>query len=139
MSDPGSIVGVVSLLLQSLQGLYQYYVDYRNQSEDFRIILTQIQRARAIIVILDTPIRYLLREGEPLSTEVQSCIASCNEAQRRLAVHLKRLTESCGRKGTIPLGKRLLYPFRKSTLVDLQKQLARLFNNLQILMHALHL
>lgn len=139
MSDPGSIVGAISLLLQLLQGLHEYYAGYRSQSEDIQTILTQIQRAKAIIVVLDTPIRYLLREGELLSTEIQNCVASCSEAQRNLETHLIRLTGSCGKKGTIPLGKKLLYPLRKSTLIDLQKQLARLFTHLQLLMHALHL
>ena len=132
-------MGAISLLLQIVQGLKKYYLDYRDFTKHVGNIFTHIERAEAILSVLKIPIEHVWRDNEELPTEVQKCVHSCEEACGKLGNQLRLFKKCHGQQNTVLTKARMLYPFRKSTLEDLQKQLNRLFNDLQLLVNALNL
>ena len=139
MSDPGSIVGAVSLLLQSLQEMKKYYSNYRNFNEDIVNITVRIQHLEVILSVIEKHIQSLWRDDDETCNEVKECIVACDDARKKLELHLQKCDGSLRKGNSAILSTRLLYPFRRATLEDLQKQLDRLLNNLQTVMHAFDL
>lgn len=68
----------------------------------------------------------------------------CENAVERLDTFLERCGEKehhpdTLKKRTVLVKKRFLYPFRRDTLEDLQKQLSRLLENVQTIIQVLGL
>ncbi|KAF2788778.1 hypothetical protein K505DRAFT_366174 [Melanomma pulvis-pyrius CBS 109.77] len=143
MVDPGTAVGVISLGLQVLQGLSNYYSQFASFSVEITTVVERIQSLCAIIDALDGAVQKLQRD-EPISAAVRQCIDACKAGLRDLEVYQKK----CGEITLVPttiedkiqlVKKRLLFPFRKGTLEDLQKILDRLQSNLDTIILALQL
>lgn len=143
MVDPGTAVGVISLGLQVLQSLATYYSQFASFSAEITAVVERIQSLCVIIDSLDGAVQRLQRD-EPISAAVRQCIDACKAGIWDLEVYQKK----CGEITLIPttiedkirlVRKRLLFPFRKGTLEDLQKILDRLQSNVDTIVHALHL
>ena len=144
MSDPGSLVGAVSLTLQVLQGLKWYYSHFRSYHNDIEAILSHAERIESMLCILRKPVEKLWRDDDELSAEVRDCIRVCEEARTRLIEHQEKISIPEYRqevliKKLVLVKKRFAYPFRKDTLEDLQKQLDRMLKSLQVVLQVLHL
>ncbi|KAJ4295096.1 hypothetical protein N0V90_007105 [Kalmusia sp. IMI 367209] len=144
MSDPGSLVGAVSLTLQMLQGLKWYYSHFRSYHDDIEAVLSRAERIESILSVLQKPVEKFGRDDYELFAEVKNCIRVCEEARVRLKEHQEKISTPEYRqdvliKKLVLVKKRFAYPFRKETLEDLQKQLDRMLESLQVVLHALHL
>jgi len=144
MTDAGGIVGTISLALQVMQGLKWYYSQFTAYGDDIASVVTRIGLIEDNLGLLDTVVQRLKRDDDAITAAVQTSIAACGDAMHRL----KTYQEKCGdpefsadtaKKKALLFKKRVLYPLRKDTMKDIEKQLDRLVENLQIIMQALQL
>lgn len=143
MVDPGTAVGIISLGLQVLQGLAQYYTQFASFSAEITAVVRRIESLCVIIKALEGPVRRLERD-EPISAAVRQCIEACKTGIRDLDTYQKQ----CGNNTFVPTAvadrmrlvkMRGLFPFRKSTLDGVGKTLERLQLNLMTINQALQL
>ena len=147
MADPfsitGTTVGIISLGIQVCRGLVQYYSRFRTYHEDIDVVIQRLEGIRGILVALD-----LIKEKVGLDNDEPS-------AQLRLALQAYRNSvqklECMVRKGgeiKVPktledrlrlAGKRILWPFKRGTLSDMQKTLDRLQKDLHLAFQILHM
>jgi hypothetical protein len=144
MTDPGGIVGTISLALQVMQGLKWYYSQFTAYGDDIIAVVTRVGLTEDNLGLLETAVQRLKRDDDAITAAVRTSIAVCGDAVHRL----KTYQEKCGdpefsadtaKKKAVLFKKRVLYPLRKDTLDDIQKQLNRLVENLQIIVQALQL
>ncbi|KAF1960005.1 hypothetical protein CC80DRAFT_590342 [Byssothecium circinans] len=144
MCDPGSIVGAVSLTLQIVQRLKTYYNEFRSFHSDIDAVVTQSERIVSILNALEKPVQGLWRGRDELCQEVRASIRACDEARLKVKAHQQKCSE-CDlqpenlRKKLVLVKTRCLYPFRKDTLGDLQRQLDRMLENLQTIIQVLQI
>jgi hypothetical protein len=143
MSELGTVISVISLGLQGLNGLTTYYSQFKSFSTEISALVGRIESLHVILSALDVPVRKLKHDGL-ISAAVQQCIDDCQTGINDLEAYRKK----CGDVTLLPtkkedrmqlIAKKLLFPFRKSTLEDLGKILDRLQLNLDTTTHALQL
>jgi hypothetical protein len=143
MVDPGTAVGVISLGLQVLQGLTQFYTRFASYSADITAVVRRIESLCLILEALERPVRKLERD-EPISAAVRQCIESFKAGLRELTTYQRK----CGDISLVPTATedkirlvrmRVLFPFRKATLDEVGKVVDRLQLNVDTIMQALQL
>jgi outer membrane murein-binding lipoprotein Lpp len=144
MTDPGSIVGTVSLTLQVLQGLKTYYTQFAAYHNEITAVVKRIEQVQDNVQLLENVVARLGRNEDALAAAVQANIATCRDAVSRLQMYQKKCGEpdhqvdSIKRRAVL-IKRRAVFPFRKDTLEDIQRLLDRLLENLQVIMQALQL
>ncbi|KAL4886177.1 hypothetical protein BJY04DRAFT_178579 [Aspergillus karnatakaensis] len=138
-------VGVIALGLSICQGLLAYYDPFKTFNEQISDIESRIRALEGILDVL----RRVLDEGlaqfgpstAQSTTVALSTICSCRDGLNRLQAILQRCTQTNGSKISTRLNRqvnRLLYPFRRETLMALMELLdwlqATLNISLQMLM-----
>ncbi|KAL9593261.1 MAG: hypothetical protein Q9179_005989 [Wetmoreana sp. 5 TL-2023] len=147
MADPfsiaGSAVGVISLGLTVTQGLVSFYAAYKDQDSDISCTLRELSGLESIFSSLrDTLSTRRFESGEQdIIQKIESSIDDCQELIEELQEALHRLTEDAsGAKATVKkIGRRITYPFRKSTLQKLREDIAAIEDNLQLASQCLSL
>jgi hypothetical protein len=143
MVDPGTAVGVISLGLQVLQSLTQFYTRFASYGADIRAVVQRIESLCLILEALERPVRILERD-EPISAVVRQCIESFKAGIRELTTYQRK----CGDISLIPTAiedkirlvrTRVLFPFRKETLDEVGRIVDRLQLNVHTIMQALQL
>ncbi|KAL2837119.1 hypothetical protein BJY01DRAFT_251635 [Aspergillus pseudoustus] len=140
MADPfsitGSAVGVISLGLTVCQGLLAYYGPFKSFHEEINEATSRIQSLSSLLttlqdVISNSPTFHAHPPTEPIQAAIQS-IGSCNHGLQKLEKMLDkcRTSSQTGKQSrtTNPLN-RLLYPFRRETLVKLMDTVTWLQDN----------
>lgn len=144
MADAGSIVGAISLALQVLQSLNWYYSSFIQFHDDVAAVVKQAGLLENNLNLLSTTIQKLDHKDDGITASVQKNISACEDAIRRLKQHV----ENCGstdcspdtlRRKLVLVKRRMVYPFKKDTLEDIQRHLERLSVHLQVIMQALQL
>jgi len=144
MTDPGSVVGTISLALQVLKGLKWYYSQFRSYHDDIEAIATRTESIEQILLVIQQPISKLWRDDDELSIEVQKCVAACRQATVRLQEYQHKCEQpdhvpNMIKKRLVLVKQRAFYPFRKDTLQDMQSILEKLLSNLTIVIQCLDL
>ena len=143
MGDAGAVVGVVSLALQVLQGLSQYYSQFKAFDDTIAQTTHRVERLRGILVAVDGPVRKLEVDNSPISEQVRLAITSCEVGLGKLQEIVEKCSKTqIGGKFLSPLQavkNRVLFPFRKSTLDDLGTYLGGVQANLDTILQALQL
>ncbi|KAL4960356.1 uncharacterized protein BDV14DRAFT_182803 [Aspergillus stella-maris] len=149
MTDPisisGGVVGVVSLGVTVCQGLIAYYgpwKSYDDEINDFTTRLEGLQRTLVVIRSFISPEHDLGLPSASYRELVVLQLVSCEEACRRLSSILER----CKSTETTPFVRkhdwlrlrRILYPFRKETLVTLAESTSGLQENLNLSLQLLN-
>ncbi|KAL3455653.1 hypothetical protein BJX64DRAFT_271949 [Aspergillus heterothallicus] len=130
MADPfsitGSAVGVISLGLTICQGLLAYYGPYKSFHEEINEATSRVQSLDSILTNLHNVISTAPSfNANPPSRSVQAAIQSIQSCKSGLQ-SLETMLRKC--RITRPVGKqsrpanqlnRLLYPFKRETLVKL--------------------
>ena len=146
MADPfsitGTAVGITSLGLQVCQGLVQYYTQFKCFHHDVSAAIERAQRLAGILNILQDYLRKSV-EDEASAIEAWKSILACDEGLKRLQHLVKKyedlkLPENLEDKLKLAQ-ERLLYPFKKDSLDELNNKLDRLQANLQVALQALQL
>lgn len=106
--------------------------------------MRRIEHTQVILRILERPVDELYRADDPLSEEVWACIAECVRGVKKLERYQKKFGEAEFAPNTllnkaILVKRRIVYPFKKKTLVDVQRIVDSLLDNLQIVLQALQL
>ncbi|KAN0073208.1 hypothetical protein V8E54_008428 [Elaphomyces granulatus] len=139
--DLGTAVGVVSFGIQICGTLINFYQSYRHAGKDIEEICTQITDLQNTLRVLQDTL-----EKHPFSPDaiqvvkdnIQSC-EGCNQ-------HLRKELEIFGnlsspptglRQQFISRGKRLLYPFKESTLAKLRGAITEMRDNVFFAIQAL--
>lgn len=141
MSDPlsvaGSAVGIVSLGITVIQGLFDYYTAFRDYETD----LTHTRkRLSQLLETLKTVQQQLTSRKRPvdeqaLTVQVEESIKNCLEIIRELETEFKKFDRvaSQGVAASIrAVGRRIAYPLRQSTLQKLDEDIEELFSFLHI-------
>lgn len=140
MGDPisiaGTAVGITSLGIQVCQELVKFYSDYRNYRKDIDSIVRKAEGLDGILRVLGNVKSNIKIENDEASKLLQGAFQACDDALRKLK---QRVTE-CNMtsipgsmKDRVLLAKsKLLWPFKKNTVIDMQKTLDGLQENLSL-------
>ncbi|KAF2117923.1 hypothetical protein BDV96DRAFT_685560 [Lophiotrema nucula] len=140
MGDPfsvaGTAVGITSLGIQICQGLVQYYSQFRSYHDDIESAIQRLEGLEGILKALESVKSKVEMDNHEPSEQLQLAMRACEACLKKLELQLKK----CGETkipGTLKdranmARKRLLWPFKRDTLKDLQGTLDRLQHNLQL-------
>ena len=143
MVDPGTAVGIVSLGLQVLQGLVNFYSQFASFSTEITAVVQRIESLRMTLDALDSPVRKIERD-DPISVAVRRCIDTCKSGIQDLEMYRRNCGDDELEASTLEdklrhVKKRLTFPFRKGTLEGIGKILDRFQSNLDTVILALQL
>ncbi|KAL2860023.1 hypothetical protein BJX68DRAFT_260995 [Aspergillus pseudodeflectus] len=153
MSDPfsvtGSAVGVASLGLTICQGFLLYYGPYKSFHDDVDEVVSRIQSLDGLLTLLQKVVTESdAADTSPVTQSVdlatQRNIESCRQGLKRLQKMLDKCHRTCppGREKASRLRTqvdRLLYPFRRETLMNLMDTVSWLQANVDTTLQVLHL
>jgi hypothetical protein len=153
MSDPfsvtGSAVGVASLGLTICQGFLLYYGPYKSFHDDVDEVVSRIQSLNGLLTLLQRVVTESdATDASPVTKSVdlatQKNIESCRQGLNRLQKMLDKCHKTCppGRETASRLRTqfdRLLYPFRRETLMNLMDTASWLQANVDSTLQVLHL
>ena len=143
VATAGSIVGLISLSIQSCQGLTSYYSAWKSYDEQIGQTYRNLDELRITCENLKSELQRIIQHQEPAVRQVVRLIASCQDGINSLGHAL----DQC-RSSTVPhtLGARIdayraraLYPFRKETLQTLKGTVHDIQSNLSSALQTLQL
>jgi hypothetical protein len=137
----GSAVGVISLGIQVCQGLMQYYGSWKDGRENIVTMCKSVGSLAETLKVLRKNVDGKSLAGDA-TKNVQSSMAACLGGIKELEDELARVQEVKGsnlRSKIHEQGRRLLYPFRESTLVKLKEIVSDIRDNLSLAVETLHL
>jgi hypothetical protein len=132
MADPLSVAGlaagVVSLGIQVSQGITAYIDALQCRDDDIASVKKRNDSLRKMLRVIETPRSHLEGDHQVATTAIRECLDSCNTeliALDNFVIHLTTCDEST--TGFIDKvknkSKRLLYPFSRSKLEQLETRL----------------
>ncbi|KAL3470051.1 hypothetical protein BJX99DRAFT_240167 [Aspergillus californicus] len=142
MADPfsitGSAVGVVSLGLTLCQGFLAYYGPYKSFHEDIDEILSRIRSLNALLNTLHKVVAK--SHPAPVTHLATKNIVNCQQGLQKLEKMLDKCHKICPPDREKSSGlkyqySRLLYPFRRETLMKLMDTVAWLQSNVDTALH----
>ena len=148
MADPisvaGTAVGVISLGIQVTQSLVNYYSSYKGQNADLLHMAERLDGLLDIFQCLDKA----LSDRNPQADE-QSLMKTIETSTQSCVGLIRELQVECQKFGKIPsneliaavkaAGRRMTYPFRKSTLQKLDEAIGEIRVNLSSALEVLQL
>ena len=139
MSDPGTIVGLISPGIQACDGLAGYYLSWKNCQKDIRATVSLLNNLRESL----NAAQKIADDGSSDSTRLDTGISSCSAAIRSLQDELEKFepydqTESLRNKLKTQ-ARRLYYPFKESTLAKLREYVFEVKEVLDLAMSTLQL
>jgi archaellum component FlaC len=147
MADPfsiaGTAVGITSLGIQVCQGLFQYYAKFRGLHDEIDDILRRVEGLEGILKSLEPLIKRYEHNANEAPSQLQLALRACEKALQKL----REITEKCGRTEECDslqdrlrlVRKRLLWPFKKDTLRELQNTLSGFQSHLSLALQSLGL
>ncbi|KAL9609925.1 MAG: hypothetical protein Q9167_005343 [Letrouitia subvulpina] len=134
MTDPisvaGSAVGIISLGLQVTQSLVSFYMSCKGQESDLNHTTKNLSDLEGILKSLNDALRERKFQEEEIESvrRIESLIEDCED-------HIEELNEECDRfqkpSGVVKkAGRRVMYPFRQSTLQKLDENIKDIRTNI---------
>ncbi|SRR6266702_8050561 len=137
----GSTVGIISLGIQVCQGLIQYYASWKDAPKDVAQMCKSAQNLEEILKVLKITIKdkgVATQAETGVQNSIDACTVSINELQGEL-IRVQEVKGSSIWSKVHGQGRRLLYPFRESTLLKLKGIVAEIRENLSLAVDVLHL
>jgi hypothetical protein len=137
----GSAVGIISLGIQACQGLLQYYGSWKDAPKGVTQMCKSVQNLEETLKVLKATIKdkgVATQAETGVHNSIDACTVGINELQAELTT-LQEVKGSSIWSKVHGQGRRLLYPFRESTLVKLKEIVAEIRENLSLAMDVLHL
>ncbi|KAH7130131.1 hypothetical protein B0J11DRAFT_522504 [Dendryphion nanum] len=139
----GVVVGFTSLGVQICQGINSFYGPFKSFHDDIDAIVIRVEGLQASLEALQSVRNRLDRPSTIVDAQLNDAINSCARQLERVDLTRKkygdvRLPETWEDKARIAR-KRLLWPFKKDALTELQTNLDRLQSNLQVALDILGL
>ena len=131
MSDPGTAVGIVSLILQVSKGVVSYIDDVKDAKEKASCISDQVESLADLLELLEGLVN--TQSSASVKTATQAGISACSNALDKINKHLapwkcKKMSKTSQILHDFKL--RLSYPFKhedimfcKDTMQSLQRNL----------------
>jgi hypothetical protein len=124
MADPLSIAsgiaGFLSLGIQVTQTLFNFYSAYKDQGTDLAKITRNLESLQVIFRSLDVALQDRRRaDAQELFKEVEEATQRCEDIIKELHFECEKINQdsSTSFRGRVQMsGRRVAYPFRKSTL-----------------------
>jgi len=147
MADPLSIAagaaGLLSLGIQVSQSLVSFYLDYKGQDADIDRIIQRLEGLLGIFQSLSDMLkgRKFPADEQALVAKIEGLVQDCDELVSELKEECEKFTHRStdGVKATVMIaGRRLTYPFRKSTLTKLDEDIKGIRENLSLALEVLH-
>lgn len=145
MSDPvsiaGTAVGITGLGIQACQIIYQYYSRYQSHHEDIKGVLQQIQGLEGMLMGLESVKSRIETDDHEPSSQLHMALERCRSG----AEHLMQFAMKCGATQTHPdvydrlrkEAKRLFWPLKRETFIDLRTNLTNLQHSLALAFNVL--
>ncbi|KAJ5087891.1 hypothetical protein N7456_011507 [Penicillium angulare] len=139
MADPLSIAsgaaGLLSLGIQVTQSLVDFYCAYKDQDSDLAKITRNLESLLNLFQSLEKALEDRQPHTDTLLQEIANVSAGCSEIIHELEDEWKKLEKIPGAsfKERIQVaGRRVAYPFRKSTLQKLEEDVSDMREILQL-------
>jgi DNA anti-recombination protein RmuC len=148
MADPLSVAGlaagVVSLGIQVCGGITKYLDALDCREQDILSAKQQNECLRKALQVVEASLARLQRDHSAAAAAVQDCLDSSKQELSALNDFVTQLAgsgqPSTGRRGRIKAeGRKLLYPFHRSKLEQLESRLRNANATLQVALQALGL
>ena len=143
LATAGSLVGLISLSIQSCQGLTSYYFAWRSYDQQISATHHSLHELRITCENLERELQRVTQYQEPAVQQVVRLIASCRDGINTLhhaleQCHSTQIPQTLNAK--IELYRaRALYPFRKQTLQTLKDIVHSIQGNLSSALQILQL
>ncbi len=144
MAEPFSAaVGVISLGIQTCQGLVSYYEKWKSFDDDIAHLQIKIDELRTTLQNLDQILQKFKDSNAAILKDVETKVVSAINGIRKLEAVLAKC-QSSGPADSVQgkankLWKHTSYPFKKTTLQELKSNVTDLQYNLHTSLHALEL
>ena len=148
MSDPlaitGSVAGVISLGIQVIESLVEFYNSYKHQDYEIAGMTERLESLLSILQTLDKSLssRKFQVDEQDLIGNIETSIKNCEELIQELQEECQKFVKatSGGIRAVFRVaGRRATYPFRQSTLQKLDEDIVELRGNLSIAIDVLQL
>jgi hypothetical protein len=137
----GSAVGIISLGIQVCQGLIQYYGSWKDAPKDVAQMCESMRNLEETLKVLKVTIKdkgVATQAETGVQNSIDACTVSINELKDEL-IKVQVVKGSSIWSKVHGRGRRLLYPFRESTLLKLKETITDIRENLSLAMDVLHL
>lgn len=143
LATAGSLVGLISLSIQSCQGLASYYSAWKSYDEQIGHTHRHLDELRITCETLERELQRITQNQEPAVQQVVRLIASCQDGINGLRhaleqCHSVQIPHTLAAKLEL-YRARALYPFRKQTLKTLQDHVHSVQGNLSSALQVLQL
>lgn len=148
MADPfsvtGGIVTLISFGVQVIDSFVNFYTLYKDQDSDVARTTTRLESLLGTLRFLGTALqsRTFQPDEQGLIKNIESSACNCDELIRELSEEYEKFdrTSTTGIEGIIRVaGRRLAYPFRRSTLEKFNEAIDEIRHNLSLALDVLHL
>ena len=148
MADPFSVTGgiltLISFGVQVIDSFVKFYTLYKDQDSDVARTTTKLESLLGTLRFLGTALqrRTFQPDEQDLIKNIESSACNCDELIRELSEEYEKFdrTSTAGIEGIIRVaGRRLAYPFRRSTLEKLNEAIDEIRHNLSLALDVLHL
>ena len=148
MADPlsitGSVVGIISLGIQVTTSLVKLYSSYKGRESDIIRMTEKLDGLLVILQSVETTLsgRKFHVDERSLIQRIETSIKSCDEMIQELQDECSKISKSSSDGTTAAIkraGRRVAYPFRKSTLQKLDEEINDLRANLSTALDVLQL
>ncbi|TVY62326.1 hypothetical protein LSUE1_G008279 [Lachnellula suecica] len=147
MADPlsvaGSAVGVISLGIQVAQGLITYCNQVKCFEKEIADVTLKAKGLQGVLRVLEEPLRKAESDNSPIPVEVRKAVIDCEDGLQNLDRMIKKYenTEVAvkARDKARGVKKKVLFPFRRDTLLSLNATLEGLQANLDTAVNILNL
>ena len=134
LATAGSLVGLISLSIQTCQGLTSYYSAWKSYDEQISHTYRDLDELRITCVNLDRELQRITQYQEPAVQQVVRLIASCQDGINSLRhaleqCHSTQISQTLAAKFDL-YRARALYPFKKQTLRTLEDNVHSIQGNL---------
>ncbi|KAH7407373.1 hypothetical protein BKA64DRAFT_415188 [Cadophora sp. MPI-SDFR-AT-0126] len=125
-------IGVVSLGIQVCQGLLKYYGSWKDGRKDAAAMCSSVESLSATLAQLEQTLAGVSEVNTIINDSIEACRSSIEELEKKLSK-----VQSIADPGKLTTkihdhGRRLLYPFRESTLVKLREIVTDIRSNLAL-------
>lgn len=143
LAAAGSVVGLISLSIQSCQGLTSYYSAWKSYDAEISQTYHNVDELMITCENLQRELQSIIQVQGPAVQQVVRLIASCEVGIQNLRqaldrCHSTQVPHSFVAK-TALYRTRALYPFRKQTLQTLKDTVQSIQSNLGSALHILQL
>ncbi|KAJ5601798.1 hypothetical protein N7510_011332 [Penicillium lagena] len=144
LSIASGVAGLLSLGIQVTQSLVDFYSSYKNRASDLAKITHNLEDLLAVFRSLHDALqgRQPWTNALELLQDIDKATQRCDEIIKELQLECQRFQKdsATGFRGQIQVaGRRVAYPFRKSTLQKLEEDISEIRENLSLALGVLHL